>query len=612
MLKTLKGKMSVIFMALVLLIAIVGGISVVNLAHIEKSINGMMTNNYGSIQYCETMIAALERQNVAVLSYIHNDGSQSMNTFYDEDLSFTKFYNMEIQHITEKGEKEATERILSNYADYKKKISNLQKIRDTADETSAFNYYHSEIIPVFTRLNDDLNTIISLNQTFMLKSKANTSQDTKTSLSVILLISLCAVITGFFNSLHYVNKFLHPLQEMTQTVSKLKDGKFDLKLNVITNDEIGELANEFNDMTARLRNYEQSTKGQLMNERNQSIAIMKSISDPLLVLDSKYKIVLINDACETFFQITENQVLNKHFLESIKEGKLFDAITESSENKAARKEKIITFERGNETLYLNVSVTALANDSATSYIVLLHNVTAIKELEQAKTDFIGTISHEFKTPLTAVMMGASLLENDGLGQLNERQNDVIQTIQENAQRLSDFVSELLELSKIESKKSLYMPEPCSIASIANNSIKQFEDTAKKSGIILENYIKGNLPLVFADFEKTTWVLNNLISNALKYTKAGGSITVDAYVKEDYMVVSVADTGEGIPPEFIDRVFDKFVQVKSHDLEARGTGLGLSVAREIITAQNGQIRVESKLGEGSTFIFSLPLYREDLR
>ena len=607
MLKTLKGKISIVFMGLVLLTAVVGTISAVNLSLIERSVNGMMSNNYISIQSCEPMLAALERQNVVILNYIHNDDGRSMNAFYDDDLTFLKYYDIQLQHITEKGEKSTTERILSNYAEYKKKIPQLQKLRDTEDETAAFNYYQSEIIPVFTAMNDDLNRIIALNQTVMLEDKAKTSGNTRTSLEMVVLISLCAVLIGFYISRHYVNKFLRPLQQLTQTISSLKGGRFDLKLKVETNDEIGRLAGEFNEMTARLNSYEQSTKGQLMNERNQSVAIMKSISDPLLVLDSKFKIVMINRACEEFFDITEEQALNKHFLESIRYGQLFDAITDSVGLQAEQKQKIVTLQKGGGALYLNVSVTLLRNESATGFIVLLHNVTDIKELEQAKTDFVATISHEFKTPLTAVLMGASLLENSGLGALNNQQKDVLETIQENAQRLSDFVSELLELSKIESSKSIYFPEPCSMQAISHNSVKQFEEIAKKSGITLTNLIRGDLPLVFADFEKITWVLNNLIGNAVKYTKTGGFITVDAAAGGGTMTVTVTDSGEGIPPEFIDRVFDKFVQVKTDDIEVRGTGLGLSVAKEIITAHHGSIRAESKLGKGSRFIFTLPLY-----
>lgn len=608
--KNLRGKISIIYMGLVALIAIVGSISVFNLARIEKSINGMISNNYKSIQTCEPMITALEHQNAAILGYITSDDGQSLNTFCNEDLTFTGYYNVEIKNITENGEAAIAEKVLTEYADYKMKVSELQKIRDTENETTAYHYYNSEIIPVFTQLNDDINKIIALNQTAMLSQKAKTSRSAQTSLEVIFLISLCAVVTGFFISRHYADKFLRPLRKMTQTVSMMKDGRFDLKLDIRTNDEIGALADEFNSLTMRLNRFEQSTKGQLMNERNQSIAIMKSISDPLLVLDSKFKIVLINDACEKFFGITEEQAQNKHFLESIRDGQLFDTISDFADNASGRRQKIVKLDKGSATVYLNVSVTMLKNERVASYIVLLHNVTSIKEMEQAKTDFIATISHEFKTPLTAVMMGASLLENSGLGPVNHQQREVVRTIQENAQRLSDFVSDLLEISKIESGKSIYHMEPCSVQAIACNSLKQFEDTAGRSGVILRNLIEDGLPLVYADFEKITWVFNNLVGNAVKYTKEGDSITVDAKVNDRYMTVSVADTGAGIPPEFIDRVFDKFVQVKSNDIEARGTGLGLSVAKEIINAHRGTIRVESQLGEGSDFIFTLPLYEEN--
>lgn len=608
MLNTLKGKFTVIFVCLVILTAVVGGISVANLFSIEKTVNGMMTDNYGSIQSCELMIVTLEQQNAALLNFINSGSTQSIDTFYNKDLLFSKYYGMELTHISEKGEKEAAERIISNYADYKRKVIQLQKIRITQNESAAFNYYYSVNMPVFNSMYSDLNNIIQLNQTSMLNSKTNTLQNVHTSLVIIFLMSICAVAAGLSVSYYYIGKFLSPLQKLTKSIRSLKDGKFDLSLNVAANDEIGELSEEFNKLTVRLRSYEKSTKGQLINERNKSIAIMKSIYDPLIVLDINYRIKMVNSACEDFFGFSEENALGRHLLDFIKEEKLFDFILNCADESTSS-QKVIRIHKKDSSYFFNVSVAMLKNDSDAMCNILFHDVTAIEELNQAKTDFIATISHEFKTPLTAVTMGASLLENEALGELNPKQNDLINTILENAERLSNFVTELLEMSKLESGKSIYCPEPCSLKEISNNSAKQFDYLAKQSDIVIENRIDEELPLVYVDFDKITWVLNNLISNAIKYSRPGGVIRLDAAGHNDKMVVSVEDTGEGIPPEFIDRVFDKYVQVKTSDIEARGTGLGLSVAKDIITAHSGEIKVESELGKGSRFIFTLPLYQE---
>jgi signal transduction histidine kinase len=167
------------------------------------------------------------------------------------------------------------------------------------------------------------------------------------------------------------------------------------------------------------------------------------------------------------------------------------------------------------------------------------------------------------------------------------------------------------LSRIESGKAVYKFEPCSVNTVAEVSIKEFVETAEKKKIILTNNMDKGLPLVSADFEKIHWVMNNLINNALKYTGSGNCIVISSKVDRDYIYITVRDTGTGIPTEYIDRIFDKFVQVEGRDIEVRGTGLGLSVAREIVNAHKGEIWVESELDAGSSFTFKLPVLKMEM-
>ncbi|HEX9063270.1 MAG TPA: HAMP domain-containing sensor histidine kinase, partial [Clostridia bacterium] len=216
--------------------------------------------------------------------------------------------------------------------------------------------------------------------------------------------------------------------------------------------------------------------------------------------------------------------------------------------------------------------------------------------------------HEFKTPLTSIMMGSDLLLNSGMGDLTDDQKSIAAVIKEDCERLSSLVGDVMELTRLESGKAIFKVEPCSIAGIVENTYKQFKKTAEQKNVDLEFDADEDLPLVLADFEKITWVLNNLVSNAIKYTNAGDDILISASVKEDKMYVSVKDTGIGIPEQYKENIFERFFQVKGNDLEIRGTGLGLSVAKEIIEAHGGRIWCESKLDLGSTFTFTLSLYK----
>jgi PAS domain S-box len=396
------------------------------------------------------------------------------------------------------------------------------------------------------------------------------------------------------------------MNSLISAIKQIKAGNLGHEAEIISNDEVGELAREFNNMTSRLLQFEQSTLGKLVEEKNKSITIVKSISDPLIVLDTNYRIILINDASEHFFGIKEESALERHFLEVIRNGELFDFVTTAKDEKDAIIQKIISINTGAEEHFFNVSVTVIKNDksSLAGFVVLLQNVTQLKHLEKIRNDFIATISHEFKTPLTSIIMGTDLVLGEVIGKLNSEQKEVATAIKEDGERLSILVNDLLELTKIESGKAVYKMDECSMVSIIESSIKQFFQFAEQKGVILLTNADKSLPKVKADYEKITWVLNNLISNALKYTKEGDHILVLAEEKNDKVYVTVKDTGVGIPAEYLNIIFDKFVQVKGGDFEMRGTGLGLAVVKEIVEAHEGKIWCESELDSGSSFTFTL--------
>lgn len=343
------------------------------------------------------------------------------------------------------------------------------------------------------------------------------------------------------------------------------------------------------------------------------MAIVKSISDPLIVLDTSYRIALLNKACEDVFNLVEDKVINRHLLEAIRDGNLFDHVSSMlASNEDEHKQKIMYFKSNNKEYYFNVIVTAVrdGNSNINGVVVLFQDVTNLKQLEKMKTDLISTISHEFKTPLTSILIGTSLVEDESLGQLNEKQKEIINAIKEDGERLSSLVNNLIDLSKIESDKSIFKFEKCSIEDIILNSIKGFYAQAEDKNINLYYKVTENLPQVVADFEKITWVINNLISNALKATGEGGEISINAYARQNRIYVSVKDTGAGIPEEYRKKIFDKFTQLDDPHFERSGSGLGLAIAKEIIEAHQGEIWCESKLNAGSNFIFTLPLNKTE--
>jgi PAS domain S-box-containing protein len=606
MIKTLKGKISLVYLSLVILIAIVGTTASINLFNLSRSINGLMSANYKSIHAAASMVEAIERQDSAVLIYINADKQKGKDLFTDNNEEFLKWYNVSANNITEKGEKELVGTIGDSYNHYVKHFLDLQEIRSGQSLDKAVAFYNTKVMPDFTNTKNELKKLSLLNENAMFKGKDHATENAQSSVYVVLGLSVFAILGGFIVSGFFTNRFLMPISSLTQTMKLIKAGDLNQQANIAAMDEIGELAQEFNNMTKRLQQYEQSTLGKLLAEKTKSVAIVKSISEPLVVLDTDYRFMLMNDAFEKVFNVSGEMLTNKHFLEGIRNGEIFDFLSSTFKSKEETRQKIFFIKVNQEDYYFNIIVAAVKDNDASlaGIIAVFQNVTQLKELEKIRTDFIATISHEFKTPLTSIMMGADVLLEEGMGALNDEQRQFMKAIREDSDRLTKLVNDLLELTRIESGKAAFKFGEYAADDIIECAVKPFYQLAEQHDVNLYFQYEEDLPPVTADFEKITWVLNNLISNALKYTNAGDEICVNAVEKTDKVYVTVKDTGVGIPEEYLNRIFEKFVQVKDGDFEMRGTGLGLAVVKEIIEAHHGEIWCESKLDAGSSFTFTL--------
>lgn len=608
MFKTLKGRISLIYLGLVTLTALVGLTTVFNLFRLSNSIDGLMTANYKSIKVINIMLQEIEKQDYAIIIYLKSDPVAGINSFLESQDRFWKSFHIEANNITEPGEKELVRDINRNYLKYLKSFAALQELKNRQGINAAIAFNDSVIRLASSATKKMLARLADLNEKAMFHGKNQATFSAQKSMYFILILSLLAITGGFAVAGILINRFFRPVTMLTETVKLVKAGDLNRQAPVVYRDEIGELAHEFNNMTQRLLQYEQSTIGRLMAEKNRTVTIVKSISDPLIVLDRGFRVMLINNAGEAIFEVEETQALNKHFLEVIKNRELFDYISGVLESKDETRQKVIIFRSQNIDYYFNMVAKIVKEPDAVvnSLVILFQNITQIKQVEKLKTDFIATVSHEFKTPLTSLIMGLSLLVEKRIGPLNDQQLKTLETLKDDGENLTNLVNNLLEISGLESGNSFFKIQPCPITALIENSTKKFLDQAASKEVSLIFEADDDLPKVKADPEKIQWVLNNLISNALKYTNAGDEISLSAQVKHGKMCVSVKDTGVGIPPEYLDKLFDRFVQVKGYDLEVRGTGLGLAIAKEIVEAHGGEIWCESKLDSGSIFTFTLPL------
>lgn len=606
---SLKRKMLTVYTILILLMFGVSLMFVYSLSSISRTINGIMQANYKSIRAAQDMMEALDEGRGAILTYIINDEDAGLKQFIKGNQNFTSAFVIEKSNITEKGEADIVEKINTSYANFYNDFANLQNYKKNYSPEQAIMYYNSTVIKQYNEAKDNCKTLIELNQKAMFLGKNKASDIIKSSISMNLIISFIILVSGFALIAYVLSGIFKPIRELTNHVAAIKEGNLYHKIDIKTSDEIGQLALEFNNMTKRLQNYDQMNIKKLIDEKNKSTAIVNSISDPVIVTDAAFKIVLINPAAEDLFAITHESATSRHFLEVIDNKQIYNSIAQvikNTDKNSSKVEDILVVKTKDKERYYKITAAPIFDKDKViiNVVAVLQDITHLKEVENLKSEFVSTVSHEFRTPLTSISLGVGLLLDGTLGEINSGQKEIITAIRDEEVRLANLVSDLLDLSRIEAGKISVNMKPVQIESIIDGTVRMMLEQAKNKNISLCYYNYVKLPKVMADADKIKEVLVNLIGNSLKFTPDNGKIEVYSNFRDDKIFISVKDNGIGIPREYHEKIFEKFVQVKKDINDGSGTGLGLAIVKKIVEIHGGEIWVESEEGKGSTFTFTL--------
>jgi signal transduction histidine kinase len=614
MFKTLKSRISLIYISLIAIICFLGIVSMYHLHEIDLSVKSLITTNYNSIVRLTSMNDALAEQqrNLEEYLYVPDQREEAKTSFSSQQATFEENYENEYATIIIKEEMQMITNINAYYNTFLQMYDSILQynLSDAQQAKEAISFYRDSVVPQMAQVRAEIESLKLSNETALFSRRDDANKIVQRSSYLLAGLFVLSIFIAAIALKLYTNNLFKPIYNLTQNFKAIRQGNMNRKTYAEGGDELTNLCNEFNNMTQRLSEFEQSTMGSLMEEKKRTDDIMRSISEPMVILNGDCTVMMINDAFARTFHVTSETSLNRHFLEVISRGPFLDELSKLDYHTDQYFEKTIHF-KNDKDHYYNVMLTPLSYQTAEgsekrSIIIVFYDITELKMLEKMRSDFIATISHELKTPLTSILMGADLLDNTSIGPLTQDQREIVTTIKDDSNRLCNLVNDLLALSKVESASTIYQMDLCSVTDIIRTSLKQFYPLAGKSGVMLRTQLAENMPKIMADQDKITWVLNNLLSNALKYTSDGDSITIFAQADDENVTVSVQDTGAGIPADFVDKIFDKYVQVPGYDLEMRGSGIGLSVSKEIITAHHGKIWCESSLNVGSTFHFVLPI------
>jgi len=611
---TLRKKIFIGYGIVLVLIIVVLGWSLVHIGQLGQASDAILRENYKSILAAEIMIDALERQDSAVLLMLHGKSEEGENQFRSNEMTFMEWLGRAKDNITVAGEDSIIYKIEDEYKNYLIQFTILKDIYDnhkTSIDEMIDREYKGLFLKSFHTLYELCINLREINQSTMFQASDNAVRLAHRAMISMTLIGFMTIAVGIGFSLILSNLITRPIRHFIDGTHEIAEGNYNVSIIKRSTDEFGRLADDFNAMAKKLKSFHDLNIERLMSERRKSDAIISSIDSGLVFVNADLKIANINPAAAKIFNIDPRSAEERHFLEIINQPTLFEYIRKAAstgERPGIEPDRnVLTITQDDTNLYYQFFITPVRTQEGANkgVVLLLRDITRLKELDQLKSQFVMKASHELRTPLTSSIMSIDLLVERSFDKMDEKDRELLTAAQEDLHRLRILVNDLLELSKIESGKIDLTFETFILSEVIEQALSVLKTQAEENRIELLVELPDSLPSVRIDPNKITWVITNLVSNAFRYTDSGGYIKVTAELLGDQIQVSVSDNGIGIPYEYQSRIFDKFVQVKT-DRDVGGSGLGLAICKEIVRAHGGTIWVDSVPGEGSTFSFTVPV------
>jgi NtrC-family two-component system sensor histidine kinase KinB len=595
------------------LMGLVVASAVVNLVSLGRASDAILQENYRSILAAENMVDALEHQDSATLLILFEDAQKGMAQFRKNEEAFFQWLGRAKDNITISGEEKLVQSIDDSYGKYLTVFSRLANPQQgiSPGNLKGMDLYHRDIYPSFSKVIDACIRLRNLNEETMYAASIHAGRVAQRAIWSTVAVAAAAFLIALLFSLLLSERLVRPLHRFMSASRQIAGGDYTVQVPVETADELGLLAQEFNQMASKLAHYNQMNIGKIIAEKQKGEAILTSIEDGLVVLDTGLRVTDVNPAARHMLGLNFDSYLSRHCRDILPDRRICDLIQEAAEGAVLPAEeedsRFLTLAFGEKTRHYHFSITSIQTEEGqiSGVVLLLRDVTRLKEVERLKSEFVMAASHELRTPLTGMEMSIDLLIEHTANKLPPRDQELLQAAHEEVQRLKALVNDLLDLSKIEAGRIELEFERTALELLFERVEAVFKGQLEKKSVEIIAKVPEGLPEVRADANKITWVLTNLVSNALRYVpRGGGHIWISAKRVGSHVHVSVQDDGPGISPEYQSRIFHKFVQVKGQ--ETGGTGLGLAICKEIIRAHGGAIWLESTPGEGSTFTFTLPV------
>ena len=564
------------------LLLLISGWALSRLYRLGSASQAILQDNYLSILAANRMIDSLERQDTASLLFLLGDKEKGLALFARYQGEFEHWLQAAEGNITLDGEAEMIDRLKSGYRRY---LARFEEVKGGAP--------YSAIEPIFHEVREDSGRLRELNQQAMEVAGAEAQNVAHSAIGSVAGAMLLTCVLGYLGCLTLADHITAPLLAMCGATEQIAEGRFEVDLPDSGSGEISRLAHQIRSMARNLKSFHELNVDRLIREKERTEALLDAIADGVLLVDTEMRIEAGNPAALRILgSKTEDLAPETEVKEVCRHSELLELIESGLAGTAAQAPLLVEIE---DRYYQ-----AVVSPVPAGLVLLLADVTHLKELDRLKTKFLMTASHELRTPVTGLAMTVGLLAEQPL---SPQAHSMVEIAQGDVERLRKLVNELLDLSRLQGSKNSLTLTSVEAGSLIQPVLAGFRHEADRLGIELRSHIEEGLAPVLADPDKLSMVLANLISNALRYTDSGDFVEIGAIRRHDEVEIYVEDSGVGIEPEFLGRLFEPFSQSGPRE-RAGGAGLGLALCSEAIKAHGSEIRVCSTPGQGTRFCFTL--------
>jgi PAS domain S-box-containing protein len=584
--------------------ALITAATITSVFGLGRAIDQVLETDYQSVLAAQEMNEALHMQHIALSNLLTGDRDQANAQF---EISWRKYqaaYQFGSALASDESERETFNQLGLLSRRYASRGRAILRGEVEATPSEA----RSTLLPMLERQSQLVRMLIDSNQNAVVEANNRAKQAAQDSAWRSILLTGLGLVVAILLAIRLIVMALHPLKQLADRAQLIGEGDLGHRLEFQRDDEIGDLAESFNTMSERLQEARQKELVRIQRAERMSDAALESLYDPVLVTDSLGRIVHLNRAAQGLFGPSPSSP-RRPIVEHIGDKRIVRAIENAIQDgticASEDDTNLVPMHVGGTDRTYRLRVSPMREDSGQllGSVAVLEDITHLKELDRLKTEFIGVASHELRTPVTSLLLSVDLMEEEVAGPLTATQREIVHAQKNDLERLERLMRELLDITRLEAGSSPPRFELVRPADLLTSTLQGLKAEAKNKsvGLVVEPVVEG--AVVRADRSQMTRVLTNLASNAIRHTAAGGMVTLRALLQGDQVTFEVQDTGEGIPPEYLSRIFERFVQVPG--ATQGGAGLGLAIAQTIVHAHGGKMAVDSKVGQGSVFRFSLP-------